>query len=383
MEIKKNWNRLLGLSIFIIILYWSINNLSFLKEIVRSLVTATNPFLGGIVLAFILNLLVVVIEKYLLRISKERKKWHRMFSTTVSFFIFVLVLLLLIFLVIPDLQHTITSFVNYVPSKINDLIEYSDQLIKENPEIIKFVEVVDLDINSIQTEFVNFLQKLTASIITGTFDFIMNTLSSLIKVFIAIIFAFYLLMIKETLIKQIKKIIYSIFSLPWANYIVNVGKEANRIFSNFMGGQLIEGFILGFLVYLGMWIFNFPYRLSISVITGAMVFIPVYGALLGGFLGFVLISVVSFPKAIGFAIYIIVLQQIESNLIYPRVVGNSIGLPGIWVLFAVTVGGSLFGLIGIILGVPITSLAYSLISAQVNYQLQEKELVIETDSSDL
>lgn len=383
MELKKHWNRLLGLSIFIIILYWSINNLNLLKEIFKTLLAATNPFIGGIVLAFILNLLVVVIEKYLLRISRKRKKWHRVFSTTVSFFVFVLVLLLLIFLVIPDLQLTITSFVNYVPSKINDLIEYSDQLIKEYPEIIKFVEVVDLDLNSIQTEFINFLQKSTASIITGTFDFVMTTLSSLIKVFIAIIFAFYLLMIKETLIKQIKKIIYSIFSLPWANYIVNVGKEANRIFSSFMGGQLIEGFILGFLVYLGMWIFKFPYRLSISVITGAMVFIPVYGALLGGFLGFILISVVNFPKAIGFAVYIIVLQQIESNLIYPRVVGNSIGLPGIWVLFAVTVGGSLFGLIGIILGVPITSLAYSLISAQVNYKLQQKELVIETNSRDL
>src|SRR5699024_9200284 len=143
----------------------------------------------------------------------------------------------------------------------------------------------------------------------------------------ALIFAIYLLTMKETLMRQVKKLIYSIWSLKWANYFVNVGKKANEIFSNFVGGQIIEALILGGMVYLGMWIFDFPYRLSISAVTGALALIPIYGALLGGVIGFILIAVVSFPQALWFVVFIIFVQQLEGNLIYPRVVGNSVGLP--------------------------------------------------------
>ena len=130
-----------------------------------------------------------------------------------------------------------------------------------------------------------------------------------------------------------------------------------------------------------MTIFNFPYRLSITVITGILSLIPVFGAILAGVAGFILISVVSLSQGIWFGVFIIILQQLESNLIYPRVVGNSVGLPGIWVMFAVTIGGSLFGLAGMLLGVPLVSLVYSLVSAQVNHELDKKGLKDELNSN--
>ena len=188
---------------------------------------------------------------------------------------------------------------------------------------------------------------------------------------------------KEMLVRQVKKLIYSTWSLKWANYFVNVGKKANEIFSSFVGGQILEAIILGVLVYLGMWILNFPYRLSVSAITGALALIPIYGALLGGVVGFILIAVVSFPKALGFILFSVVVQQIEGNLIYPRVVGNSVGLPSIWVMMVVTVGGSLFGLIGMLVAVPVVSLAYTLVSATVNHRLEQRKLVIETGTSNI
>lgn len=137
------------------------------------------------------------------------------------------------------------------------------------------------------------------------------------------------------------------------------------------------------LVYLGMLLFNFPFKLSISVITGALALIPIYGAIIGGIIGFTLISVVHFKQAIWFIIFIVIIQQIEGNIIYPRVVGNKVGLPGIWVMVSVTVGGSFFGLIGMLVSVPLVSVVYSLISATVNYRLEAAGLNINTDSKNL
>lgn len=179
---------------------------------------------------------------------------------------------------------------------------------------------------------------------------------------------------KEDLIRQTKKFVYSTWSLKWANYVVNVGKKANEIFPNFVGGQILQPLIFTALIYIGMAIFNFPYRLSVSAITGALALIPIYGAFLGAFIGFILISVVSFSQAIWFVIFNIIVQQLEGNLIYPRVVGDSVGLPGVWVLLVVTVGGTFFGLVGMLVAVPVVSLVYSLVAATVNHRLNRKKL---------
>ena len=376
MELQKNWRRILSLLLIVVLVYWSANNLELIKEGSSVLMSAFFPFIIGSGLAFALNIPVKLFDKLFAKYINEdtHKGLIRGLSILISYVLLILITFSLIFLVLPDLQQTITSFVETVPVKIAELIRYVSGLIESNPDIVNFMQQLDLNLIEIQQRVINYIQSFATNILTTSASFVATIVSSVVTGFIAIVFSIYLLFIKDDIIRQLKKIIYSIWSFPWANYIINVGKKANQIFSSFVGGQTVEAFILAILVYLGMWMFNFPYRLSITVITGVLALIPVFGAILAGVAGFLLISVVNLPQGIWFAVFIIVLQQLESNLIYPRVVGNSVGLPGIWVIFTVTIGGSLFGLAGMLLGVPFVSLIYALVSAQVNYKLDKKGL---------
>lgn len=376
MELQKNWRRILSLLLIVVLVYWSANNLELIKETYSVLISAFFPFIIGSGLAFALNIPVRLFDKLFAKsIDADKYKGRiRALSILISYILLILVTLSLIFLVLPDLQKTITSFVETVPVKITELVRYITKLIESNPDVVRFMQQLDLNLVEIQQQAINYIQSFATNILTTSASFVATIVSSVVTGFIAIVFSIYLLFIKDDVIRQLKKIIYSLWSFPWANYIINVGKKANQIFSSFVGGQTVEAFILAVLVYLGMWAFDFPYRLSITVITGVLALIPVFGAILAGVAGFVLISVVSLPQGIWFGVFIIVLQQLESNLIYPRVVGNSVGLPGIWVIFTVTIGGSLFGLPGMLLGVPLVSLIYALVSAQVNHELDKKGL---------
>lgn len=383
MDIKKNWSKLLGLLLIVVLVYWGVNNLGLINTIISMVGSAFMPFIIGGALAFILNIPMTAIEKKLTKYTGGYKKWYRGISILASFLIVVFFFYFLIFLIIPDLQQTIISFIDVVPATVRTIIENGTVFIENNHRIVDYVQNLDIDINSLQQEVISTIQNFATSLIGNTVNFVFAFIDSVVTIFIAVIFAIYILSIKETLARQFKKLIYGTTSLKWANYIVNVAKKASEIFSNFVGGQIVEAIILGVLMYFGMTILGFPYKLSVSAITGALALIPIYGALLGGVVGFVLISVVSFPQAIGFIVFSVVIQQIEGNLIYPRVVGNSVGLPGIWVMMVVTVGGSLFGLVGMLIAVPTFSLVYSLISATINYRLEERNLEIQTETSDV
>lgn len=383
MEIQKNWRRILGLLLIVVLVYWSINNVGTIQGVISFVGSAFMPFIIGGAIAFILNLPVSFIEGKLVKWTGKEKKWYRMLSILLSLLLVAFFIYALIFLIIPDLQQTITSFVEVVPDTVRSIINEVTAFIENNPNIVEYVQELDIDLNDLQQQAINTVQTFATGLIGSTWIFVTSTIGSVVTVIIAVIFAIYILSMKETLVRQLKKFIYSVCSVDRANYFVNVGKKANEIFSNFVGGQLTEAVILGLLVYFGMWIFGFPYRLSVAATMGALALIPIYGAFLGGIVGFVLISVVSFSQAIWFILFILVVQFVEGNLIYPRVVGNSVGLPGIWVLMVVSVGGSLVGLVGMLIAVPTASLIYSLISATVNDRLRRKNLKVETDSSNL
>lgn len=383
MDIKKNWSRLLGLLLIVVLVYWSVNNIESINTIISVVGSAFMPFIIGGALAFILNIPMTAIESSLTKVTKGYKKWYRGISIMASFLIVVFFFYILIFLIIPDLQQTITSFIDVVPTTVRTIIENVTAFIENNHRIVDYVQSLDIDINRLQQEAISTIQNFATSLIGNTVNFVFAFIDSVVTIFIAVIFAVYILSIKEALARHFKKLIYGTTSLKWANYFVNVAKKASEIFSNFVGGQIVEAIILGVLMYFGMMILGFPYKLSVSAITGALALIPIYGALLGGVVGFILISVVSFPQAIGFIIFSVVIQQIEGNLIYPRVVGNSVGLPGIWVMMVVTVGGSLFGLVGMLIAVPTFSLIYSLISATINYRLAQRNLTIQTETSNI
>ena len=188
---------------------------------------------------------------------------------------------------------------------------------------------------------------------------------------IAFVFAIYLLLQKETLIRQLKKLIYAYMRKDFAEKLLKIAKTSNNIFANFTTGQFTEALILGFLCFIGMLILQIPYALTISVLIAFTALIPIVGALIGTAVGVLLILAVSPLKAVVFVIFLLILQQIEGNIIYPKVVGNSVGLPGIWVLVAITIGGSLWGIVGMLVSVPLVSVLYTILRDNVNQKLQE------------
>ncbi|MCY3035740.1 MULTISPECIES: AI-2E family transporter [Aerococcus] len=385
MNFEKNWIKVFsGIAILLAVL-WIMNNLNIISNFMGQIQNVISPFLVGAAIAFILSIPVNYIEKYLKRFDyfKRHRKTLRGLAIVLSLILIVLLIYFLIFLVLPDFEDTITSFISIVPTTISQVISKVMRFIDRHPELVTYIQQLDINLNNLAQRAIAFVQSLATNLLSQTFTIGIGLVNSLFNLFISLVFGITVVSAKETLTRQVKKVIYAICNLPWANYLVNVGKLANDVFTNFVSGQVLEAFILGIMVYIGMLICHFPYALTISVIMGASGLIPIFGAIFGAVAGALLIVVTSPTKAILFIIFITVVQQLEGNIIYPRVVGGSVGLPGLWTLVAVTVGGAFFGLPGMLLSVPTVSVIYQLTAATINHRLYLKELDIETWSAEI
>lgn len=381
---KKNWRRFITIGIIFIILIWMLFNLSTLDQVVGQLIGVSSPFIIGFAMAFILNIPMKFMEDQMTkRLGGKFRSWYRIITVILSFLFIGLIIALMIFLVLPDLQNTLSYFISAVPGQVNQLIGMVTNFIESNPQMVEYVQNMNLDWNSIQSNLINSLRGIITGFAGTIVNYVPTIINSVFDFVVSIIFAIYLLFSKESLIRQVKKLLYGIMNIPWANFFVNFGKITNKIFSAFVGGQVAAGILTGIVLYLLMKIFGFPYALSISVITAFFTLTPFYGAIFGGAVGFLLIAVVSFPQALWFVVLIVIVQQIEGNILYPKVVGDSIGIPGIWVMVTVTIGGALYGLVGMFLSVPLFSIVYNLLSQNINHRLNKEHLSIEYDTHNL
>lgn len=212
--------------------------------------------------------------------------------------------------------------------------------------------------------------------IPGILNFTLSLTNGIINFIMGLIVSIYLLAQKEKLIRIVKKLVYAFTSRTTSTKLIETGAQANITFQNFISGQMMEALILGFLVFIGMLIFKFPYAVLCSVIIAVTAVIPIFGAWIGAIPSAFVILMADPPKALWFLVFLIILQQLENNIIYPRVVGNSIGLDGLWVLFALIVGGSLFGLTGMLLGIPAFAVIYTIIRRITYRKLKEKDIVV-------
>lgn len=383
MKKKFTWRRIVSLLFVVIVGYWTMNNFNIIKGMIDSVISVTLPFLLGAALAFILNLPLKFFEKYMTKWVGKYYSWYRIVGILFGYVIIIGIIVFIIFLVLPDLQDTLGSFISQVPSEINKLYLAINQYIVDNPQILETVNQLNVNTDQLRDQLFSMVQTFTSGILDTTISMVGNLVSGVFNTFVAIIFGTSILFKKETLARQFKKIIYGTMPKNWGNFTVNLVSEANETFSQYVSGQVVEAGILLGLVFIGMTIFRFPFALSISVLTGAMALIPIYGAIMGGIVGFFLIAVVDVVQAIWFVVFIIVVQQVEGNIIYPRVVGGSVGLPGIWVLFSVTVSGAFFGLAGMLLSVPIFALCYKLASATINYNLEQDNIKVTTKTNNI
>lgn len=367
----KNWIILIFIAIFS---YWGLNNLDKLLEIIKIIYKVLEPFILGGIIAFTLNILSTKIENYLNKHSKKKKhpKLIRIISITLSLLIFLLVIIFIAFLLIPELIENIELLMNSIPGLITKIENFILDLLDKYPDIQKEISNMFAksgNVSDIISNILNYLINIAVS-------FISSLVSSFITLFTALIFSIYMLIQKEYLIRGIKKVIYVTMNEEHANKLVEIGSLANKTFSKFISGQCLEAIILGCIMFVAFNLFRFPYALILAVLTAVTALIPIFGAIIAMIVGAILIGINDPIQALIFVIVFQVIQQIEGNLIYPKVVGASVGLSPLWTLLAITVGGNLFGIPGMLLGLPIASVAYALFKELINDKIKEKEIKI-------
>lgn len=366
--LKKDDVKKIMFIIFVIaIAYWIVNNYGVILSILHTVFKVIFPFILGGIIAFVLNIPMTKIEKFLKRKIKKKIPL-RIISICLSLLILISIIALLLFLLIPELVQNLQLLINNIPSILNNIESWFLDLLSKYPKIqIKFQEIFEQSgsFNGIVANILNYVAN-------GAIGIIGSIVSGFITFFTALIFSIYMLSQKEYLLNAIKKLINAYIDEKKANKVLNFGKLVNKTFYNFVSGQCVEALILGTIIFVVCSIFRFPYALLIAVLTAVTSLIPILGAMIAMVVGAILIATVSPFKALIFIVAFLIIQQIEGNLIYPKVVGKSVGLSAMWTLLAISVGGSLFGVVGMLISLPITSIVYNIIRDDVNKRIKNK-----------
>ena len=339
------------------------------------------PFILGAAIAFALNVPMKFLEHHLFEKAEKRgnrfaRKLGRPISLVLSILFVAAVILLVVLVVAPELGSTFVSVVRRIEWSIPHFQRWLAETFQSDSPIVEWANSIDFQPQEMINSALGILKSGVDNILSSTITVTMGILSTAMNVGIGFIFACYVLLQKERLIFQVKKAFYALFPKNAVEYCVHVFTLANKTFANFITGQCIEAVILGSMFFVTMTLFQFPYALLVGVLISFTALIPVFGGFIGCWVGFFLILMVSPMKALMFLALFLILQQIEGNLIYPHVVGNSVGLPSIWVLVAVTVGGSLMGIVGMLIFIPLLSVIYALFREWANAQLKKKQITV-------
>ena len=362
---NKTIKRVMLLIAFATLLYWGLNNLSLLGGVLKSIGSLLSPLLIAICIAFVLNLLLKALERLWDRAltrwsSPWRDKLKRGVCLTLTMVLFLGIIFAIIFILIPRLEEAGSTLVANIPTYVAQVQTWWENLSGFAEEHGVMLPELALNADQVKDTITGFLQEKGDSVVNTTLNITTSIVGALVNLLLALVFSVYLLAQKETLITQAKRLLQRILPKKAADRLMHLLSLTNNAFSSFVSGQVTEAVILGTLCCLGMLILRLPYALPVSVIIAALSLIPIFGAWIGAATGAFLIVFQSPIKALWFLIFLLILQQVEGNLIYPRVVGKSVGLPGLWVLAAVTIGGGAFGVLGMLLGVPVCAVIYTL-----------------------
>ena len=355
--------------------YCALQNLGDVAAAARWLVGILNPFLLGSAIAFILNVPMRAIERHLFQGAAGRSaRFRRPLALLLTLVAVLGVLALASSVIGPGITDAAMSVANQVPGAIRRLQEWLNELSAYLPMIQDFIAELDMDWQSISRKALDFAQSLGSGLLTSGGGLIGGVVSGVSTFVIGLIFSFYILMQKEKLSRQGRQVIYALLPAQRGDRLLEVLRLAGRTFSSFLSGQCLEACILGTLFVAAMTIFRLPYALLVGMLIALTALIPIVGAFIGCGVGALLIAVDDPWKALWFIVLFLVLQQVEGNLIYPHVVGSSVGLPSIWVLAAVTLGGSLMGILGMLVFIPLCSVLYALFRDYVKRRLRQRNV---------
>ncbi len=357
-----------------ILLAFALRNISVIWGVVTLLWGFAFPFVLGLSMAFLLNIPMRAVEKHIFR--GKTFPGHRPLSFVLAVLLVLLVIALVLFLVVPELINTIGVLVSNIPGYITWLENALKPLTNYWPVLQDFFQQLNLDLSSLATTAMNALKTGANALLGSAFSVATSVVSGGVSFFIGIIFAGYVLLDKEHLHAQALGIMKAYIPEKRYNQTMSILGLINTTFTKFVTGQCLEAVAVATMFCVVLAIGQFQYALLISVMIGFFSFIPIFGAFIGCFIGaFLILIAQGFWRCLAFVIVFLVLQQIDGNVTYPRIVGTSIGLPPIWVLVAVTIGGNLMGVVGMLIFIPIGSVVYTLMRRDTLRQLKEKGII--------
>lgn len=378
---KIDWNRkytTIAIYTFItvasvIIFYLGISQLGVVANQINRIFIIFQPFIIGFAIAYLLGFLLRMYERNLKRFKFYKKmelKHKRIISMFLTYLTTTLLIVLFLHFVLPQLIESIIGLINNIPNYIKNLNNFTDGLFKR------------FDINKEQVDIVNeklkglidIIIKIGTNMLPVLGNMVTSFASSIWNIAIGLIVSIYLLMDKENMCARIKKVVYAIFPKAVAEKIILITHKSNIIFGKFLSGKIVDSAIIGILAYIILKICNMPYVLLISVIVGITNIIPFFGPFIGAIPSFIIILFVSPEKAFWFLLIVFIIQQLDGNIIGPKILGDSIGISAFWILFSIMIAGEIMGFVGMIIGVPLFAVIYSLFKDFINEKLKSKGL---------
>lgn len=350
------------------------------------------PIIMGFIVAYLLNPVMSFLERHLLRYFKDRikderkaKKMSRSLGTIGAIAFFLLIIFLLLYMMIPELIRSIQNMMVNLPAELKEFDNWMRKVMAEDSQMREWLGILGIDMSSaggyVETLFqtqilpqVNTYLAYVASITTG----VISAVKLLFNFAIGLVIAIYLLTSKETFIGQGKKIVYALLPPRFGNIVIHTMRISDQMFGGFISGKILDSAIIGVICYVGLVILRVPYSLLVAVIVGVTNVIPFFGPFIGAVPSVILIALADPIKGLYFLIFVLVLQQVDGNIIGPKILGDSTGLSAFWVVFAILIGGGLFGFMGMLLGVPTFAVIYYLLREAAAYILRKRKLPEDT-----
>ena len=382
-EIYFKWG-ITAVSVIVIALVISLifSKLGIIASALKTVVSTVSSVLYGVVMAFLMAPVYDRISAWVEEILssffpkwKKSGKWAKFIATLACLIILIFVIFALIMIIIPDLVNSITNVIGYAPDGMSNLENWLKDILNKNPDLEKLVignyqdiseRVSDIATTNVLPNVNTYIKNLSSGVI--------NALGVVVNIIIGMMVMMYLLNMKTTLSSQAKKIVYSMAGVKIGNEIVTEARYIKNMFEKFIVGKIIDSIIIGIINYFFMVIIHMPYALLISVVVGVTNVIPFFGPFIGAIPSIVLLLLVSPVTALQFAVWILVLQQVDGNIIGPKILGQTTGLPSFWVLFSILLFGGLFGIVGMIIAVPTWAIIYRTISRVSEHFLRKKGL---------
>lgn len=375
MELSGSTKRhIMQIIAFAILLYCGIEHFDVVIGAVCFAAGIVMPFLIGGALAFIINVPMKKLEKLLFPRNKKLVKWRRPLAYVLTLACVIGIITLALVVVIPELGNTIALLGEQIPVAVKAAQKWLTGIPKRYPALAPAIGELDIDWSSVSTSAVNFVQSAASGLLSSGVGIFSGIVSGVATLVIAFTFSVYVLFQKEKLGRQGKQVLYALLPDRVTEKILSVLRLSNQVFSSFLSGQCLEAVILGTVFVIAMSLFGMPYAMLTGIVIAITALVPIFGTFIGCAVGMLLIVMVNPVQSVWFLVLFLVLQQVEGNLIYPHVVGNSVGLPSIWVLAAVTVGGNLFGILGILVFIPLCSVLYALFTTFVKKRLKERRV---------